>query len=129
MVAGALLGYAAALVIHFSAHDSPVGAILLNMAVFEAVIAYVLQVASFLLLRWRFPELTRPYRSPLGQPGAWVSAGISLLVLGMLLRAAESNRGLIGAAVWITVGLLYFAFYARKRLILAPEERFAEQQK
>jgi len=63
MVAGALLGYAAALVIHFSAHDSPVGAILLNIAVFEAVIAYVLQVASFLLLRWRFPELTRPYRS------------------------------------------------------------------
>ncbi len=129
MVAGALLGYAAALAIHFSPHDSPVGAILLNMAVFGAVIAYVLQMASFLLLRWRFPKLARPYRSPLGQPGAWVSAGISLLVLVMLLRAAESNRGLIGAVVWIAGGLLYFAVYARKRLILAPEEEFAEKHK
>jgi len=50
MVAGALLGYAAALAIHVSPHDSPVGAILLNMAVFGAVIIYVLQMASFLRL-------------------------------------------------------------------------------
>lgn len=129
MVAGAVLGYTAALAIHFSPHDSPVGAILLNMAVFGAVIAYILQMVSFVLLRWRFPELLRPYRSPLGAVGAVLSGVISTVILVMLIRAAESSPGLIGAIVWTLAGVLYFAAYARKRLILSPEEEFALSHK
>ena len=35
-----------------------------HMAVFGAVISYVLQMLSFILLRRRLPEIERPYRSP-----------------------------------------------------------------
>lgn len=122
MIAGAALGYVAAVVIHFSGQDSPVGAVLLNMAVFGAVIAYVMQMASFLILRWRFRAMPRPYRSPLGVIGAIVSAVISLIVLWKLVESG----GVVGPILWMGAGVIYFAAYARKRLILAPEEEFAQ---
>lgn len=122
MIAGAILGYCAALIVHFLPQDSPAGAVLLNMTVFGAVIAYVLQMLSFLLLRIRFPKLARPYRSPLGIAGAVVSMAIAGAVTVQI-----AQRGVAGPILWMSVGLLYFAFYARKRLILAPEEEFAQR--
>ena len=59
-----------ALGIHLAPQGSPVGAVLLNMAVFGAVLAYMLQMASFIVLRLRFPQMARPYRSPVGIAGA-----------------------------------------------------------
>lgn len=129
LVAGAAMGFSAALGIHYAPHDSPVGAILLNMAVFGAVIAYVLQMASFLLLRHRLSGLARPYRSPLGRAGAWVSGGIALVTLGTLFANAEYVKGVYGAVVWFVLGLVWFAFHARHRLILSPEEEFARAQR
>lgn len=129
LVAGAVMGFSAALGMHYAPHDSPVGAILLNMAVFGAVIAYVLQMASFLLLRHRFPALVRPYRSPLGRAGAWVSGVIALVTLGTLFGNAEYVKGVYGAVVWFVLGLIWFALYARHRLILSPEEEFARAQR
>ncbi|MEE2704359.1 MAG: ethanolamine permease, partial [Myxococcota bacterium] len=76
LLAGAVLGYAVALTIHLLGSDHPVGAVLLNMAVFGAVISYMLQTASFVLLRRRLPDIERPYRSPLGIPGALVAFAI-----------------------------------------------------
>jgi ethanolamine permease len=35
------------------------------------------------------------------------------------------QKVVVGAAVWYALGLVYFAAYARKRLVLAPEEEFA----
>lgn len=66
LVVGALLGFAVACAIRALGTGSPVGAVLLNMAVFGAVLSYVLQMASYVLLRRRHPDLPRPYRSPLG---------------------------------------------------------------
>lgn len=128
LLAGAALGYAAALAIHFSPHSSPVGAILLNMAVFGAVLAYILQMASFLVLRRRFTHLPRPYRSPLGVAGAWCSAGLAALVLFTLFANPDYRPGVYGAVVWFLAGVLWFALVARHRLILSPEEEFAVAQ-
>ena len=61
------MGYGVALVIHFASPSSAVGAALLNMAVFGAVIAYVMQMISYLRLRRRFPAMKRPYISPAGR--------------------------------------------------------------
>src|SRR5262249_39137546 len=58
LLAGSVLGFGAALTIHLTGQGSPVGAILLNMAVFGAVIAYILQMLSFIVLRVRFPHMT-----------------------------------------------------------------------
>jgi ethanolamine permease len=126
LVIGAGLGYLVALTIHGLGSDHPVGAVLLNMAVFGAVISYALQMTSYVLLRRRLPHIDRPYRSPLGIPGALVALGISLLTLVALFVADPIyQKVVVGAAVWYAAGLLYFAIFARRRLVTAPEERFA----
>lgn len=128
LVIGAALGYGAALAIWFAGQNSPVGAVLLNMAVFGAVIAYVLQMVSFIVLRMKLPGIARPYRSPLGIAGAVVAALISMVTLGALFLNPDYNKGVWGACIWFACGVAYFLLYARKRLILAPEEEFAMSQ-
>ena len=125
LVAGSALGFAVALAIHLMPQGSPVGAILLNMAVFGAVVAYILQMASFVMLRWRFPAMPRPYVSPIGVAGAAVAAAIAALTLWALFRNPDYNKGVIGAAIWFLLGIGYYAVYARRRLVLAPEEEAA----
>ena len=80
LVTGAVIGFLVALALHFTPRDGPVGAALLNMAVFGAVIAYVMQMLAFVLLRKKLPEIERPYRSRTGVAGAVVSGGIALVV-------------------------------------------------
>ncbi len=127
LIAGSVLGFLAALAIHLAGQKSPVGAVLLNMAVFGAVIAYVLQMASFLILRIEFPSIARPYRSPLGVPGAVIAAAIAGVTLVTLFLNRDYRPGVAGAAVWFLLGIAYFAFYGRHQLLLAPEEKFAQQ--
>jgi ethanolamine permease len=128
LLAGSALGFAAALAIQFAGQTSTVGAILLNMAVFGAVLAYILQMASFILLRRRFPNIARPYVSPAGIAGAAIAALIAAVTLVTLFLNRDYNKGVIGAAVWFLCGIAYFALYARHRLILSPEEEFALAQ-
>jgi ethanolamine permease len=125
LLAGSALGFAAAFAIYLSGEKGTVGAVLLNMAVFGAVIAYILQMASFIVLRWKLPTIERPYRSPLGVTGAVVAALIAAVTLVTLFLAPEYNRGVFGAAAWFLAGVAYFALYARRRLVLSPEEEFA----
>ncbi len=125
LVTGAALGYAVALGIHLTPQGSPVGAVLLNMAVFGAVLAYVLQMASFILLRVRFPRIPRPYVSPLGIVGATIAGIIALVTLVTLFRNPDYNKGVIGAAVWFVLGIGYYAGHARRRLVMSPEEEAA----
>lgn len=125
LIVGAALGYAVALTIHLAPHGSPVGAVLLNMAVFGAVLAYVLQMASYVALHWRFPRMRRPFVSPVGVAGAWVAAGIAVATLWTLVRNPDYNLGVAGAAVWFALGIAYFAVHGRHGLMLAPEEKAA----
>ncbi|MEE8558259.1 MAG: amino acid permease, partial [Myxococcota bacterium] len=126
LIAGAVIGYAVACVIHLFGSEHPVGAVLLNLAVFGAVISYILQMASFILLRWRLPHIDRPYKSPLGVLGAALTLGIAAITLVALFVVDPIyQRVVLGAAIWYVLGLLYFAVFTRKRLVYSPEERFA----
>ncbi len=126
LVAGAAVGYCLLLILHFAGTGGAFGGVILNMAVFGAVIAYAMQMAAYLLLNRRHPGMSRPYRSPLGAAGAWVALVISLLALGLLFFNAEFRPGITGVAVWFFAGLFYFWVYARHRMVRAPEEAFAE---
>ncbi|MDQ1471161.1 MAG: ethanolamine permease [Bryobacterales bacterium] len=126
LIAGSVLGYGAALAIQFAGQKSPTGAILLNMAVFGAVLAYILQMVSFLRLRMKFPSISRPYRSPLGVPGAVVAIVIAGITLIALFMNQDYRIGVVGALVWFLLGILYFQLRGRKHLVLAPEEQFAQ---
>lgn len=126
LVAGAVLGFAVALAIHRLGPGHPVGAVLLNLAVFGAVLSYVLQMASFILLRRRLPHIPRPYRSPLGVPGAVFALLLSLVTLLTLFVVDPVYRGAsIAAAIWYALGIAWYALHARHHLVYSPEEAFA----
>lgn len=127
LIAGSILGYLATLAIYFAGEKSLVGAVLLNMAVFGAVIAYILQMVSFIRLRMLFPHIFRPYHSALGVTGAVIAIVISIATLFTLFLNHDYRLGVIGAGIWFLLGVAYFALHGRKQLVLAPEEEFAEK--
>ncbi|MDG2307878.1 MAG: amino acid permease [Candidatus Binatia bacterium] len=132
LIVGAIVGYLVALLIHFSDAifgDVPVGGVLLNMAVFGAMIAYALQMVSFILLRRDLPNMERPYVSATGLPGAWAALVIALVTLVFLFLNPDYRLGVWGCAAWYTLGLGYFALHARYQLILSPEEEFARRHR
>ncbi len=127
LIAGAVVGFVVALIIHKGEAifgKVPVGAVLLNMAVFGAVIAYIMQMLAFVKLR-AMPGIHRPYVSPLGNTGAIVAGLIALVTLVFLFLNEEYRIGVYGCAVWFALGLIYFAVHSRHQMILSPEEEFA----
>lgn len=129
MVAGALVGLAVMLVIWFSlgaeAGGSIIGSVLLNMAVCGAMLSYIMQAVSFILLRRRLPHIDRPFRSPLGVPGAVVTIVIAVVTLLYQVQDPNFSKGVLWVFVWFAAATLYFTFVGRHRLILSPEEEFA----
>ena len=100
---------------------------LLNMAVAGAMLSYLLQAVSFIVLRRRLPRLTRPYRSPLGMIGAVITIVIAAMTLVFQLLDPVFVSGVLGVAAWFAVGIAWFAIVGRRRLVLAPEEAFAHK--
>jgi len=135
MITGATLGLAVMLVIWFAnggggdgdtqQGDDIIGSVLLNMAVFGAMLSYMMQALSFILLRRNFPRIERPFRSPLGVPGAALTILIAAVTLCYQMQDPNFSKGVVWVIVWCVVGILYFAAIGRHRLILSPEEEFA----
>ena len=130
MIAGALIGFGCALVITLTKpdtdSDSHVGSALLNMAVFGAVISYACVMASFIKLRISNPHLVRPYRSPLGIPGAVVGLLLSLVALIATLSDPLLLPAVVGVVVFLILGMIYFFCFSRHHLVAqAPEEEVA----
>jgi ethanolamine permease len=129
LIAGAVLGYAVLLVLHVTGDGGAFGGVILNMAVFGAVIAYAMQMLAFLVLRRDFPHLPRPYASPLGVAGAAVALAIAIAVLALLFVNPDFRPGVIGAALWFMAGLAWFGLHARHHMVASPEEAFALQHR
>ena len=127
LLVGSAVGYAILLVLYAvdPTGSGAFGGVILNMAVFGAVIAYAMQMISFLLLRRNFAHIERPYVSPLGTVGAWVALAISLVTLVLLFANPDVRPGVAGVAVWFVAGIGYFALVGRHKLVLSPEEEFA----
>jgi len=89
------------------------------------MISYALQALSFILLRRNLPKIERPYRSPLGEAGAYLTIIIALVTLYMQFQDPAYRGGMIGVAIWYAAGIVYFAVYGRKTLVYSPEEDFA----
>jgi ethanolamine permease len=129
LLGGSLVGLLVMLTVWFTLGSDQgakvIGGALLNMAVFGAMVSYVMQGLSFILLRLRFPKMVRPYRSPLGLTGAGLAVAIALLTIVYQLEDPIYRWGVVGVAVWFALGILYFALVGRHRLVLSPEEAFA----
>ena len=129
LYAGTVVGFVIMLVVWFVLGSEKGGALiggtLLNMAVFGAMISYAMQGLSFIVLRRNMPDIKRPYRSPLGVPGAVVTVVIALVTIYYQLQDPVYRNAVYGAAIWYVLGMLYFAFAGRHKLVLSPEEEFA----
>lgn len=129
MIAGAVTGLAVMFAVWFGVGaergSAIIGGTLLNMAVFGAMFSYIMQGAAFVLLRRRRPEMERPYRSPLGETGALATIAIAAITIYFQLLDPIYRAGVVGVAVWFVVAILYFALYARNRMVRSPEEEFA----
>ena len=101
---------------------------LLNIAVFGAVIAYFLQMVSFVLLRRRLPDAERPYVSPVGVAGAVVAGVIAAATLVILPFNPDYRSVIVGVAIFFAIGLAYFAIRGRHHLVFSPEEEYAMSQ-
>jgi ethanolamine permease len=131
LIAGALVGYAVALLV-FILQENELGAqivaALLNMAVFAAVISYIMQMTSFVILRRKMPNIARPYRSKWGVPGAMIAGILAATSLIAIFLNDAYRPGVYGVAIYYVLGILYFAIAGRNRLVLSPEEEFALTQ-
>lgn len=101
------------------------GGFLVSMIVFAGMVSYILQSISFLRLRKLYPTIHRPFVSPLGKFGAYVTIAICVLTLAYQFFDPLYRWAAVAAAAWYLIGLSYFAFYRRHRLVLSPEEEFA----
>jgi ethanolamine permease len=130
LLAGAVIGFLILVLVDFIASRSDdlaetANAIVLNIAVWGAVLAYFLQMVSFVLLRRKFPTAVRPYRSPVGVAGAVVAALISVVTFVGLFLNPDFREAIIAIAVLYALALAYFAVWGRHRLVLSPEEEYA----
>lgn len=133
IIAGSIIGFVVLMLAQFLAGTEKseifIGGALLNMAVFSAMLSYVLQSVSFLLLRINRPNLERPYVSPLGKTGAWITIVIALVTIYYQLQDVSYRIAVFSAIGYLLVGLIYFGVKGRHQLILSPEEEFALSKK
>lgn len=100
------------------------GDLLILVAVFGATISYVLMTLSHIVLRFKEPDLERPYRTP----GGVVTTGIALVLACVAVVAGLLVNPNV---IWVTAGVFalaiaYFGLYSRHHIVQgAPEEEFA----
>lgn len=125
LVFGAVAGLAAAVVLQFFGAGG-VGAALLTMAVFGAVLSYALVMVTYIQLKRKRPDLPRPYTSPLGNTGAVVGTVLSVVSLLATMAIPANRPGVIGTAIFVGAMYVYYLLYSRHRLVAqSPEEAIA----
>jgi ethanolamine permease len=131
LVVGGVIGFVILLVVALiipSVNPDAAGAatgVILFIAVFGAVISYMMQMVSFIVLRRKFPNAKRPYTSPTGIAGAVIAGVIAFGAFIGILFNSTFQLAVITFVVIFVVGLVIFALVGRHRLVLSPEEEYA----
>ena len=84
-----------------------------------------MQMVSYVILRRKYPNVERPYRSPWGIPGAVIAGAVSVLIFFGFFINEPARPAIVAIAVVYVIILLGFAFFFRHRLVLSPEEEYA----
>ncbi len=115
-------------VIGFALSLTGQGDLIVLIGVFGATISYVLMMLSHIVLRYKEPELERPYKTP----GGVLTSGTALVLACIAVVAGlfVEPSVVIGIAVVYAIMIAYFALYSRHHLVAeAPEEEFEAIQK
>jgi amino acid transporter len=92
-------------------HETPLYDVLYEYVIFGATIVYALSIASVFVLRWKLPDLPRPYRTvgyPLTPLVFLAGAGVLLVNMWQQQRA----QALLGLSIFV-LGLPAYALLAR----------------
>ncbi|MCU1441246.1 MAG: amino acid transporter permease [Rhodoglobus sp.] len=126
LIVGAVVGFVALIVVDVLGGAAGTGgAIVLNIAVWGAVLAYLLQMVSFVILRSKLPNAKRPYVSPVGVPGAVIAGIIAAAIFIGLAFNPTFLPAIVAIFVVYVVMLVLFALFGRTQLVLSPEEEYA----
>jgi ethanolamine permease len=126
LIIGTVIGFICVVLMSLGKGEGAVDAALLNMAVFGAVISYILVMFSYIKLKIDHPALARPYQSPLGIGGAAVGSALAILAFGACISTPTYRPGVYGIAIALVIATIYFFAYGRHRLVAqAPEESAA----
>ncbi len=125
VVVGVLTFALASVALFFSKKLSAI-ALLLNMSVLSAITSYVFTLLSFVIMRYKYPKIHRPYVSPLGVTGAITGLLIAFITLILMFTNSGYQLGLLGCLVIFVLGGLFFAMKGKALNSHAPEEAFAE---
>ena len=121
-IVGSVIGYALVIAVHY---EPVVALYLFNICMISAFFAYSSQMLGYILLKVRFPNQERLYKSPFGIPGA-VYAMLNF-VLGFVSIVAFQHDDCTAFIVWVICVDIYTAYYflwAKRRQTFSPEEQF-----
>lgn len=81
-----------------------------TMSSIGALFSFLMVCLALIVLRFRYPEINRPFRCPL----AYLIGGIGIVLCGTLLVAALEKVGLY-MAIWFGAGIVfYFSYYTMR---------------
>ena len=125
LVTVAILTFVLALATLLFSNEASAISILLNMSVLGAVLSYVLTLISFVVMRYRYPKISRPYISPLGVTGAITGLIIAVFTFFLMFTNSGYRVGLVGCIAIYGLGALIYICGKQARNPDAPEEAFA----
>jgi ethanolamine permease len=129
LLTGGAIGLGCVFLIDSFGATSKLGAALLNMAVFGAVISYSIVMLAYIKLKLTRKDLVRPYQSPLGIGGAILGTVLALIALGACFANPDFRPAVWATAAFLCTAIAYFMIYSRTRLVAqAPEEQVALQR-
>ena len=123
LVVGAIIGFATLFIIAYGGDGA--GSVVLNIAVWGAVLAYLLQMVSYVILRKKMPDIKRPFTSSFGVPGAVIAGLLAFCIFVAVLLNPDYRLAVYAMVVIYVLATIFFAVYGRKHLVLSPEEEFA----
>lgn len=123
LIVGAVIGFISLFIVQYGGEGA--GSVVLNIAVWGAVLSYLLQMTSFVILRVKHSNAVRPHTSPFGLPGAVVAGVIALAIFVGVLLNPDYTAAIYTIVIIYVAALALFASFGRKRLVLSPEEEYA----
>ena len=122
-IAGACLGYSLVLISLYVPAVTNVA--LFNVCMLSGFIAYVSQMAGYLVFHYQFPNQERVIKSPLGIYGAFL--GIAIFSLGIISIVAFQNddqEAFISMIILITLYSLFYHLYSKHHQFFSCDEKF-----
>ena len=99
------------------------GSVAGDLTSFGTLFAFVIVCGGIIVMRKNFPNLHRPFKTPLVP----LVPILGILVCGVMIAALDITT-LTVAGIWMAIGLLIYFAYSRKNSKLNSEEVEAEEQ-